>query len=224
MKISLTALGATAILATSILAWTPAMARNAAVETTLRSYGDLSSFYQALINTGIINELREDQSYTIFAPTNVAFAQIRPQSYPCFYAVQCRAQVAALLRNHIVVGYYQPRELTTFGFGIQTANDGNRVYFTEPYVGQFAVNGRNVLSVGDTGGSIVYRIDGVIANPQDLATFQTVHYAPAPAFPAGTVIQKTTTYTTTPVVGAPEVIVPGGDQTTTVVHTYEEQY
>ena len=72
----------------------PALATNSNVESVLQSHGDLSLFYQALHNTGVADELKEDGEYTIFAPTNTAFAEIQPHEYPCFYSAQCRDKVA----------------------------------------------------------------------------------------------------------------------------------
>ncbi len=80
-----------ALLAASISFAPAARANNSHVEAAIQSFGDLSMFYQALLNTGVINELREDQHYTVFAPTNNAFSAIHPQTYPCFYAVECRS-------------------------------------------------------------------------------------------------------------------------------------
>ena len=210
---------------------TTAQAGNSSVETTIRSYGDLSMFYQAMVNTGVINELRENEDYTIFAPTNGAFAEITQQNFPCFYSAQCRPQVAALLRNHIIVGKYDLPNLTSRGQGIRTI--GSRtVLIEEPYVASYTVEGNKILSASDVGGNMIYRIDGVIAQPKELNQFTTVNYVPAPA---NVVTEKTVTRTTyqsgagfdgypagTVVVPADTV---GGNnsQTTTVIQTYTTQ-
>ena len=82
----------------------PAYGDNVGVENAIKSRPDLSTFYQALVNTGVNHELQEGRSYTVFAPTNKAFARISQQQYPCFYMTECRAQVAAIVRDHIVPG------------------------------------------------------------------------------------------------------------------------
>ena len=158
----------------SILGWAPPVqAANSNIEATIQSYGDLSMFYQALLNTGVINELNENQHYTIFAPTNAAFAQIRPETYPCFYTEQCRPQIAALLRNHIIAGRHDYADLVSYGQSIQTLGT-RRILIEEPYTSEYTVAGKRILSRSDVAGNIIYRIDGVIATPDELQSFQTV--------------------------------------------------
>jgi uncharacterized surface protein with fasciclin (FAS1) repeats len=193
MKRLFTTLGLAALLAaTAIPAWTaPAYAGNSSVEATIESFGDLSMFYQGLLNSGVINELNENQHYTIFAPVNPAFAEVQPQTYPCFYAVQCRPQIAVLLRNHIVSGGYGLKELVSYGQGIETIG-GRHIFVQEPYVNDYAVDGKTILSKSEANGNMIYRINGVIAIPQELAPFRTVSYQP----PEKTVTKTITTYTT----------------------------
>jgi uncharacterized surface protein with fasciclin (FAS1) repeats len=230
MQHAILTLGLAAVLGVSVIA-VPAQAGNSSVETTVRSFGDLSMFYQAMVNTGVINELRESENYTIFAPTNAAFAQVTQQNYPCFYSIQCRAQVAAVLRNHIIVGSYSLPNLATRGMGIKTAG-GRNVLIEEPYKDSYSVEGRKVLSASNVGNNMVYRIDGVIAEPQELSQFQTVTYAPAPGavITEKTVVRKTYRsmdgFDGYP---AGQLVVPQGavdgnnSQSTTVIETYRTQ-
>jgi len=229
MKKSLLTLGVVALLGGAPVMGLnhTAQAGNIGVETTLQSYGDLSVFYQALLNTGVINELSEDEHYTIFAPTNAAFAQIRQQTYPCFYQYECRPQIAVLLRNHIVEGRYDLRNLTSYGQGVRTA--GNHVvHVNEQYVNDYAVDNHKILSKTEAGGNVVYRVDGLITNPQELAQFRTA-VAVVPA--SNVVTTERTTYRKTysapyydPNYSAyqpPAGIIPEDDtQTTVITHTY----
>lgn len=222
--------------ATALLMLHPVHARanNSAVESTVRSFGDLSSFYQAMLNSGEINELREDQHYTIFAPTNVAFAQIAPRDYPCFYHAQCRPQIAALLRDHVIVGRYDLSDLVTAGQGMQTMGV-DRLLIERPYTDTYTVNGRRILSKSETNGNIIYRVDGVIANSDQLSPFQNIVYdANAPAEPMP-VTETVTTYTTDRPAPMPatqyrypagSMVPPYEDtgnrsQTTTIIHSYQ---
>ncbi|MFY9287428.1 MAG: fasciclin domain-containing protein [Alphaproteobacteria bacterium] len=213
--------------AVPVVGWTPvAEAANSNVESAIQNYGDTSMFYQALINTGVINEMSENQDYTVFAPTNAAFAAtLERNNYPCFYSVQCRPQIAALLRNHIIVGGYSLKELTPRGFGIAAAG-GRNLNVVEEYVDNYEVEGQRILSQAELNGNHIYRIDGVIASPQDLSSFRTVTYVPAPGAPVTTektVIRKTYRTPVVPEVyptGAVVVPTDNSSQTTTVTHTY----
>lgn len=220
-----------------------AHAGNSAIEANLQSYGDLSMFYQALLNTGVINQLTENQNYTIFAPTNAAFSEIRPANYPCFYSANCRPQIGVLLNNHIVLGRYDlkenfpsggPRFGQKQGFGgegLQTMSN-RQIFIEEAYPGSFMVNGAKILSKSEIGGNIIYRIDSVITNPQEMSQFQTVSYVPAPATGVVTTTEKTVTCrshivqprTTYPAgTMAPAGVASDGGETTTVIQTYTTQ-
>ncbi|MGE3624549.1 MAG: fasciclin domain-containing protein, partial [Bdellovibrionales bacterium] len=148
----------------------PAGAHNRSVETTLAGYGDTSLFYQALLNTGVLAELDENARYTVFAPVNASFAVIRPDFYPCFYSTQCRPQLAEILRNHIMTGNWAVDELARKG-DVKTLGQ-DRLEVESPFVGDYAVSGRRVLSAGETDKTTVYRIDGLLADKQQLEVFR----------------------------------------------------
>jgi len=222
---------------------TPAFASNSNVESLLAGQSDLSTFYQALLNTGVARELSENTEYTVFAPTNAAFTELQPSIYPCFYAAQCRVQVAAVVRNHIVPKNESVYRFSRWGGGIPTIG-ARRLNVEEPFKGQFLVEGHGVLDQNASSESIrtegdevsLYRIDGVIASDQELAAFRMQPLADA----AGTVTEKTVTTYRTPVaypIVSSGNVVPGGypaapvvymapdessdniTQTTTVTHT-----
>jgi uncharacterized surface protein with fasciclin (FAS1) repeats len=211
---------------------TPTLAGNSSVEATLQEYGDLSMFYQALLNTGVNNELSETGHYTIFAPTNAAFSQIRPQAYPCFYAEQCRPQIGALLQNHIILDRHDYPNLTTYGQGIASMGQ-RRLHVVETFPGKYAVEGQTILSKSEVNGNIIYRISGVIAGPQELNQFQTVNYMPPEN---GYTTERTTTektYHPNAMPALPQQQYPAGSmgssygampgaqsETTTTTHTY----
>jgi uncharacterized surface protein with fasciclin (FAS1) repeats len=189
---------------------TTACAANRNVESMLAEEGDLSMFSQALHNTGVANELNDNREYTVFAPTNAAFAEIQPRDYPCFYSTQCRTELAAVLRNHIV-----PRNETIHALSLWGGNPiptiGTRgLYVEETYKNQYTVEGRNVLTQGGGEHISVYRIDGVIANDRELSRFSMAPVADND----GAVTEKTVTTTYRTPVTYPAVsgenLIPGG--------------
>jgi len=206
---------------------------NSYVESALVDQGDLSTFYQALLTTGVMRELNGNTDYSIFAPTNAAFAEIRPRIYPCFYAVQCRPQVAALMRNHIVARNESINRFSKWGGDIPTLGN-SRIDVEEPYQGHYTVEGYRVLyqnqnvETSHAKGHRVslYRIDHVIADDQDMAPFRTVPYVAA--VPAGVMEKTVTTYRAPVTTLYPQTImpttylVPGGYTASPVV--YPEAY
>ncbi len=150
---------------------TSAHADNSTIENALRNRPDLSIFYQNLIDSGVMAELKEGQSYTVFAPTNDAFAKIKPEQYPCFYSGDCKAQIADVLRNHIVSGEKQLEDLGGHpGEGIMSMFSINHQHLTagEPYKDHYSINGSNILSESQLAGGILYRIDDVLVGGPDM--------------------------------------------------------
>jgi len=203
----------------------PVLANNRHAESMLAEQGDLSMFYQALRNTGVAGELKENTEYSIFAPTNAAFARIEPHAYPCFYSTQCRADLAAILRNHIVPRNETIHDLSKWGGNPIPTLGTHGLYVEETFKNDYEVDGHSVLSQGGGEHVSVYRIDGVIASDADMAKFRRQPVADVP----GAVTEKTVTTTYhAPMATPPDYVVPGGSsynssddgvRTTTVTHT-----
>ncbi len=175
----------------------PAHANNRVVEDAIKSRSDLSAFYTGLISTGVIHELREDKSYTVFAPTNDAFAEASPDKYPCLYSAECKEQAAEILRNHIVPGEKHLNDISRIGdIKSMFAVNGYHVIGSKLYNNGYAINGHNVLSERQLSGGILYRVDGIIANEREIARFTTspvfMVHAPGtdlpPRVPEGTIV------------------------------------
>ncbi len=162
---------------------TVAYADNPAVEQAISSRPDLSMFYHALMNTGVNHELDANSTYTIFAPTNAAFAEIRHDQYPCFYTANCRTEVAAIVRNHIIPGSVYLDDKTKQRGGYSAGKGGyysighRFVTIGEPNRNNYAIAGNNVTYTTAFGNSYLYKIDGVIANPRELAALDFREYA-----------------------------------------------
>ena len=165
----------------AMLAAMPAVAGNKTVENSLRSRPELSSFYQGLVNTGVLDELDPDTTYTVFAPTNTAMERISPEKYPCFYSQQCVEEVADIMRNHIVEGP------VLFGHGANPnaaySIDHTHIVFGErspnranTRVSNVTVNGAKITRNTAMGAGQLYNIDGVIAEPQEMANVSQYKY------------------------------------------------
>ncbi len=185
-----------------------AHANNTTIENALKSRPDLSTFYNGLASTGVLNELKENESYTVFAPTNEAFSKISQQKYPCFYSATCNAQVAQILRKHIVPGEKHLRDMNSQGGVLSLFSiDNQHIVASEPNKDSFQVDGSTVISENQLLGSDLYKIDGVMVSDRDMAQFVApeilvVHAAGSdlpPAVPPGKIVTVTTTDKTTPI-------------------------
>ena len=185
-----------------------AQANNTTVENALKSRPELSTFYKGLVSTGVLNELHEEQSYTVFAPTNDAFAKLPESKYPCFYSAACKGQVAEVFRRHIVPGEMHLSDVNSQG-GIYSmfSIDGQHVVGSEPNKNQFTVDGKNVLNENQLLGSELYELDGVLARERDIVQFEEpailVVHEPGtdlpPRTPEGKIVTITTVDRTTPI-------------------------
>ncbi len=153
----------------------PAYADNSEIEEALRARPDLSMFYEGLVSTGVIHELKEDKSYTLFAPTNDAFAKFSVNEYPCFYSEECKEEAAQILRNHIVPGEKQVSDIGAEPGSTESMFAINKHHITgsQPYKNNYAIEGHKVLSESQLSGSVLYRLNGVIATPEEMSEFTT---------------------------------------------------
>ena len=235
MKQIITRGAAVAALAATLAA-AAASAHNSTVENALKSRPELSMFYQGLVSTGVINELKEGQPYTVFAPTNDAFAKIPQSQYPCFYSRDCREQSASVLRNHIVEGEKHVRDAshsysrgnTSSVMSLFSINN-NHAIISEPQRDDYAIDGRNIVQTDQLLGGMLYEIDGVLASQRDLVQFSAPQVAVVnvtntrilsanglpPRVPQGNVVTITTETPGTAVIVPGEGGMPG--DTTTVV-------
>jgi uncharacterized surface protein with fasciclin (FAS1) repeats len=183
----------------------PAQADNSTVENAIKNRADLSSFYEGLVNTGVIRELKPNTMYTVFAPTNDALSRISQDKYPCFYSVQCKAEIAQIMRNHIVPGEQHLSDVVKQKGGVHSINS----YFIrigEMNPNDFVANGKDIIYTASLAGGMLYKIDGVLASDRQMAllaapavvTTTTVRTIPDPACgPAGCPdrVSQTTTIT-----------------------------
>jgi uncharacterized surface protein with fasciclin (FAS1) repeats len=78
----------------------------------MSKHNDLSTLSAALRDTGLSQVFDNAGSYTIFAPTNVAFDKLGAPGKDLRQPEQ-RAVLAAVLRDHIVPGYLTPDDIGT---------------------------------------------------------------------------------------------------------------
>ena len=105
---------------------------------------------------------------------------IQQDRYPCFYTPECRARAALIVRNHIVRDKIYVDDAAMEKGGLYSIN-GRFFNLGEPNKDNYTVDGNNIISENSFSGGILYKINGVIANPRELASVQYAEYAYAPA-------------------------------------------
>jgi uncharacterized surface protein with fasciclin (FAS1) repeats len=113
-------------------------------------------------------------SYTLFAPTNGAFAALPEEQRKQLESSEGRPQLIALLRQHMMPGYVTPGDFST-----AIAHVGSRVELASLGAGPIVVRKQGdaiLLGEGDgaaqivgtglsVGNSIVYKIDRILPPP-----------------------------------------------------------
>ncbi len=88
----------------------PAVHAKDLVETATAS-GTFNTFLLAARNTGLIDDLKSDGPWTIFAPTDDAFAQLPTGELRALLLPQNLERLEAVIRHHIVAGEVTSRDI-----------------------------------------------------------------------------------------------------------------
>lgn len=180
------------------------------IRGSLESRPEISNFYSALVNTGVINELDPNKRYTILAPVNSAWDKYPSTQYPCLYTDQCKAETAAILRNHIVEGEVNLEDQARQNKGLYSIDQRSvGVMATQKH--NFSIDGYKVVDRTLVMSGAIIEIDGVIATEQEIATVTNLKHIPTVVENEATqhgdsVVQTTTQKIIDPVTGKQEVI------------------
>lgn len=143
------------------------------IAEALTGSADHSSFMQAVDSAGMREALRGTGPYTVFAPTNAAFAAIPEDARRNLMAPEQRQQLTDLLSYHIVPGTVTAAdlsqaiergeggraELATVGGGnLSLARDGEAIVITDGAGGRARVTGTEQLHSN----GVVHSIDAVL--------------------------------------------------------------
>ena len=80
---------------------------------------DLTTFASASTKAGLADDLKQPGPYTIFAPTNAAFASLPGDTLATLQQPENAAKLKALLQYHVVQGKYTMQDLRNLADGTQ---------------------------------------------------------------------------------------------------------
>lgn len=124
---------------------------------TLLARPEYSSLANALQATGLIDTLNTSGPYTVFAPTNAAFARLGNPNLST-------DELRNLLSYHVVAGDLAPAQLARMG--VVTTLQGQSLAFNGADDGGFEVNGNRVLAPGVRAvNGTIYGLDSVLEIP-----------------------------------------------------------
>ncbi len=146
--------------AVSVLAVTPAFAQDKDIVDTAIAAGNFTTLVAAVQAAGLEETLRGAGPFTVFAPTDEAFAALPAGTVEALLADP--AKLASILTYHVVSGKVMSTDLTE-GMMAPTVNGAE---ITITLDGGAKVNGANVTAadIAATNG-VIHVIDAVILPP-----------------------------------------------------------
>lgn len=124
------------------------------------SFGTLVAAVQA---ADLVETLKGEGPFTVFAPTDEAFAALPAGTVENLLKPENRAQLVAVLTYHVVPGKVMSGDLSN-GMTAATVQGANVTIMTE---GGVKVNGANVVTADiEASNGVIHVIDQVILPPQ----------------------------------------------------------
>lgn len=121
---------------------------------------DLSTFVAALTAAGLSDKLHTGGPYTVFAPTNAAFARLGKRRLDDLMTPANKGQLAAILSHHIARGSFtaamlkgQQLEMATLGPKTLLVDGSNGLYVDHVRVGRTEVDASN---------GVIFTVDRVL--------------------------------------------------------------
>ncbi len=149
------ALSAAALMSTSL----PAMAQDADIVDTAVAAGSFGTLVAAVQAAGLVDTLKGDGPFTVFAPTDEAFAALPKGTVDSLLQPENKDQLVAVLTYHVVPGKVMSTDLSD-GMTAATVQGGEVTIGTE---GGVTVNGANVVAADVAASNgVIHVIDSVL--------------------------------------------------------------
>ena len=128
------------------------------VDTAVEA-GAFNTLVAAVQAAGLVDTLQSEGPFTVFAPTDEAFAALPAGTVETLLMPENRAQLIAILTYHVVAGKVMSGDLSN-GMTAPTVQGSNITIMTD---GGVTVNGANVVSADiETSNGVIHVIDAVI--------------------------------------------------------------
>ena len=134
------------------------------VETAVAA-GQFNTLAAALKAAGLVETLQSEGPFTVFAPTDEAFAKLPEGTVESLLKPENKDQLVAILTYHVVPGEYMASDVV--GMDSATTVAGDDVSFTVAENGAM-INDANIVKTDiRTSNGVIHVIDSVILPPQD---------------------------------------------------------
>jgi len=123
---------------------------------------DHTTLVTALKAADLVVSLQNPGPFTVFAPTNAAFAALPAGTLDGLLKPEKKSDLARILQYHVTVSTYQLKDLKD-GMTLGMASGGNTKIAVKD--GKTTVNGANVIASIRVSNGIVHVIDAVLLPP-----------------------------------------------------------
>lgn len=125
--------------------------------------GDFFTLVAAVQAAGLVETLKSDGPFTVFAPTDAAFAALPEGTVESLLLPENKDTLVAVLTYHVVPGKVMSTDLSN-GMMATTVQGSDVTIMTE---GGVTVNGANVIAADiEASNGVIHVIDAVILPPQ----------------------------------------------------------
>ncbi len=140
-----------------------AMAHTKDIVDTATEAGNFSTLLAAAEAAGLVETLKGEGPYTVFAPTDEAFAALPEGTVENLLMPENEDQLTSILTYHVVPGKVMSTDLTD-GMMADTVNGAQVEIMTE---GGVTVGGANVVTPDiEASNGVIHVIDSVIMPPE----------------------------------------------------------
>jgi uncharacterized surface protein with fasciclin (FAS1) repeats len=147
--------------AATLISAAPAFAQDADIVDTAVAAGSFTTLVAAVEAAGLVETLKGEGPFTVFAPTDEAFAALPEGTVEALLADP--AALAAILTYHVIPGKVMSTDLTE-GMMAATVNGAEATITLE---GGAKINGANIVTADiETTNGVIHVIDAVILPPQ----------------------------------------------------------
>ncbi|MCD1617483.1 fasciclin domain-containing protein [Salipiger marinus] len=139
---------------------TPAFAQSDSdIVETAQAAGSFSTLLAAAEAAGLVDTLKGDGPFTVFAPTDEAFAALPEGTVDTLLQPENKDQLTSILTYHVVPGKVMSTDLTN-GMEAETVQGSMVTIMTE---GGVTVDGANVVTADvEASNGVIHVIDAVI--------------------------------------------------------------
>jgi uncharacterized surface protein with fasciclin (FAS1) repeats len=124
---------------------------------------DHTTLVTALKAADYVRSLTNAGPFTVFAPTNDAFAKLPAGTVEGLLKPESQEALQNILKYHVAVSVYEVRMMKE-GMKLGVANGGNVVFHVKD--GQTYVNDARIVASVRAGNGIVHVVDGVLLPPK----------------------------------------------------------